>query len=460
MTVQAYKEAQDKSPRDWNFGPISGHRLTVMFFFITTLFILYTIQITLWPTGREPHTPIEIIWSWGALLWTAPTIFCSFGLLGLLMYRYPKELHGVQPINNLVVWRIVSKGINKNALIATIMRCEEEMKKNPLFPYAIEVVTDTVNLELPTSIKNLRHIKIPKDYQTPNNSLFKARALQYAIETSPISDKTWIVHLDEETQPTPSGIKGICKMIHEEEASGNLRVGQGIILYHREWKKYPFLTLADNIRTGVDLAQFHLQQRIGLIFFGFHGSYIVVRNDIEKSVGFDFGPNGSITEDAFWGLVAMEKGNRFRWVEGYLEEQSTQSVKDFIKQRRRWMQGLIKVSIYAPVNIRWKIALGFNTLMWNLGPFAMLYSFAHIFYGFQHAWWILFLANYSYASSILIYLMGLSVNSNEYGITNWFKKSGWLFLQILLFPFFSLLESIGVVAAFLKPAPGFHVVKK
>lgn len=152
-------------------------------------------------------------------------------------------------------------------------------------------------------------------------------------------------------------------MIQEEEKSEQLRIGQGPILYHRTWKKYPYLTLADNVKTGDDFARFHFQHKVGITMFGLHGSYIVVRNDIEKSIGLDFGPNGSITEDAFWALVAKKKGYRGRWVDGYLEEQSTQSIKDFIKQRRRWFQGLAKVSLYAPVNPKWRFSLGLNTLL-------------------------------------------------------------------------------------------------
>ena len=38
-------------------------------------------------------------------------------------------------------------------------------------------------------------------------------------------------------------------LIREETASGRLRIGQGTILYHRNWKAHPFLTLADSSRT-------------------------------------------------------------------------------------------------------------------------------------------------------------------------------------------------------------------
>jgi egghead protein (zeste-white 4 protein) len=334
------------------------------------------------------------------------------------------------------------------------------MAKTPLFPYVIEVVTDHANLALPPPNEDLRYIVVPQDYYTPNKSLYKARALQYALEHSPLPDDAWIVHLDEETQPTASGIKGICAMIHEEEESRALRIGQGAILYHREWQEHPILTLADNVRTGDDFARFHFEHRLGVTIFGLHGSYIVVRNDVEKSIGFDFGPQGSITEDAFWALVAMGRGYRCRWVDGYLEEQSTHSVGDFVRQRRRWYQGLAKVSLYAPVKLRWRLPLGINTIMWTLAPFAMLYTIGHFFYGFSHLWWIRALANFSFASFATLYVMGLRVNLDEHCVQRWFERAGWYVAQIVLFPFFTLLEAVGVLAAIFRPVAGFHVVKK
>ena len=94
-------------------------------------------------------------------------------------------------------------------------------------------------------------------------------------------------------------------MIAEEEASGELRIGQGIIVYHRDWKNHPFFTLSDYIRTGSDLGRLFLSMRIGVPLFGLHGSYIVVRNDVEKQVGFDVGPKARLRK--------MHSGDPSRW---------------------------------------------------------------------------------------------------------------------------------------------------
>lgn len=424
------------------------------------MMLLYAFQAYLWPQSRYPQSFLEQLWSWGSLLWVGAAIPGTFGLIGMVQFRHPVHLDTVKPIKNLVCWRIVSKGTNVEALRATIRRCQKEMAKTPLFPYIIEVVTDQSRIELLPPNRDVVYLSVPHGYETENKSLYKARALHYAADHSSLPNEAWIVHLDEETQPTSSGIKGIAEMIYQEEKSGELRVGQGAILYHRQWKTHPIMTLADNVRTGDDFARFHFQHKLGVTVFGLHGSFIVVRNDVEKQIGFDFGPKGSITEDAFWALVAMERGIRCRWVDGYLEEQSTQSMRDFVRQRRRWYQGLAKVSLHAPVKLLWRFSLGLNTLLWTLAPFSSIYTLGHLFYGFHHPWWLIFLANYSFASFSTLYLVGLMANLDEYGVTEMRKRSKWFIAQVFLLPFFNFLEGVGVMAAIFRPVSGFHVVKK
>jgi egghead protein (zeste-white 4 protein) len=446
--------------RDWAWGPITGHRLSVVLMMTVLVLGLYQLQWLLWPHGRHPHGFFAELWSWGSLLWLGAVLPGACGLAGLLSYRHATHLDEVEPIDTLVSFRIVSRGTNVEALVSTIRRCQKEMARSPLFPYVIEVVTDSnPSAAFPTD-NDIVYLQVPSDYSTPNGSLFKARGLQYAVEHSSLPADAWIVHLDEETQPTSSGIKGICAMIREERDAAMPRIGQGAILYHRQWRRHPFLTLADNVRTGDDFARFHFQHRIGVTIFGLHGSYIVVKNSVEKQIGFDFGPKGSITEDAFWAMVAMQKGYRCRWVDGYLEEQSTQSVSDFVRQRRRWFQGLVKVALYAPVRLRWRICIGLNTALWAIAPFAALYTLAHFFHGFEVRGWVMLLANLSLASFGTLYLIGLRANLDEYGITSRLRRLGWFVAQLVLLPVFSLMEGAGVLAAIFKPVAGFHVVQK
>ncbi|HLH12717.1 MAG TPA: glycosyltransferase family 2 protein [Methylovirgula sp.] len=448
--------------RDWSFGFITGHRTRIIVS-ILSLMVISSIWYFVSPAAKPPASVIDKLWSWSSLLWLSGLLPGSVGLVGALLYRHPTRLDDAEPISQPICWRIVTAGKNINVVLRTIRRCQNEMAKTPLAPYVIEVVMDYGDniLLLPQHDKDVRVIIVPEDYRTPNNSRFKARALHYALSHSTISDKTWIVHLDEETQPTSSGIKGICKFIREEERTQRLRIGQGALLYHREWKKYPFLTLADVGRTGDDFARFHLQHRLGVTLFGLHGSFIVVRNDVEKATGgFDFGPQGDITEDAFWAVKAMENGRRCAWIEGYLEEQSCMSLMDFFRQRRRWFQGLVKVALHAPVRLRWRFCLGVNTFLWGLAPFAMLYTFGNLLHNVGINPVIRFLASYSFAMFATLYVTGLKANMDEHGVKDWNRRTVTTVLLLVLLPVFAAMEGLGVLWAMLTPVNGFQVVKK
>ncbi len=470
QTLHNLKFVQDTQPtsipkepvRDWTFGFITGHRTRILVSMVSII-LISSVWYLLSPPDRPPTTLLDKIWSWSSLLWLSGMLPGTVGLFGAFAYHHPGSLDDVQPINRTICWRIVTAGKNINVVLSTIRRCQSEMAKTPIAPYVIEVVVDYCDniLLLPQHDKDVRVVIVPQDYRTPNNSRFKARALHYALLHSSISKATWIVHLDEETQPTSSAIKGICNFIRQEELSQALRIGQGGLLYHREWERYPFLTLADIGRTGDDFARFYFQHRLGVTLFGLHGSYIVVRNDVEKGTGgFDFGPQGDITEDAFWAVKAMENGLRCAWVEGYLEEQSCMSFLDFLRQRRRWFQGLIKVALHAPVKLRWRLCLGLNTMLWGLAPFAMLYTFANLFHNVGINTIIRFLASYSFATFAALYITGLKANMDEHGIRGRGRRAMMTFLVFLLLPVFAMTESLGVLWAMVTPVKGFQVVKK
>jgi beta-1,4-mannosyltransferase len=423
---------------------------------------MYMLQDTVWHLNEKPLSGLaHAAWSWGSLVWLGAVLPSACGVIGMVTWRSPHNLNSTPPIRQLVCWRIVSRGLNTEALRATIEHVRLEMITTPLFNYVIEVlVDDELPPGLPAEGPSLWYLVVPREYRTVKGSLFKARALQYAVEKSVLPPNAWIIHLDEETRPTRSGIQGIARMIPEEEASGELRIGQGGILYHRNLREHPFLTLADSIRTGDDLARFHFAYKIlGSPLFGFHGSYIVTRNDVEKEVGFDFGPIGSITEDAFWAVMQAQLGRKCRWVEGYMEEQSTKSALDFMKQRRRWFQGLVKVSLHAPVKLRHRMGILVNTAMWALAPISVAYTIAHLFLPGYVEPWIRILANLSLSSFATLYVVGLAINLAQRN-TAWRYRIPLMTAQVALLPLFTALEGISVSFGLISRDHGFFVVKK
>jgi egghead protein (zeste-white 4 protein) len=362
-------------------------------------------------------------------------------------------------VTSTVAFRIVCRGQNADALRATVASVRDAVAEQPLFPYRIEVVSD-----IPVQIdpgRDLVQYVVPDDYQTPNQSKYKARALEYALWHSGLADDAWLMHLDEESHLTASVVRGIAVAVREEEASGQLRIGQGAILYHRDLEGEKFLTLADAIRTGDDLGRFHFQHRVGETIFGLHGSFILVRNDVEKEVGFDFGPKGSITEDAFWAVVQMQNGRRCRWVDGFIVEQATRSLADFIKQRRRWFVGLMLVALYAPVRMRYRAAIGVSTVMWSVSWVGVLATYVNLVAGITVPLPIRLAGNAAFAFYVMLYFIGIRLQLDYGGPLGLLHRLGHYVGVVVLIPVFAILESLGVIYGLLRPdVGGFHVVKK
>jgi egghead protein (zeste-white 4 protein) len=72
----------------------------------------------------------------------------------------------------------------------------------------------------------------------------------------------------------------------------------------------------------------------------------------ERDVSFEHGPRGSVAEDAYFGLVAASKGYSFGFIEGDMWEKSPFTIKDFLRQRKRWLQGLLLVVHSSEIPLR------------------------------------------------------------------------------------------------------------
>ena len=82
----------------------------------------------------------------------------------------------------------------------------------------------------------------------------------------------------------------------------------------------------------------------------FKGSFIVCKCGVEEAVSFDHGIEGSITEDSYFAVKAVNQGYTFDWIEGEMLEQSPFSFMDYIRQKRRWDQGSYHVAVSRNLN--------------------------------------------------------------------------------------------------------------
>ena len=361
--------------------------------------------------------------------------------------------------------RIVTRGTNPGAVQRTI-----EADRVVLAAFTdlhgvrprvtIEVVADN---RMPIDIAQY---VVPSDFKTPHGAMFKARALQYAVGAVSVAHNAWILHCDEETQITLSGLTGCLQFMQQEIETVNPgeypAVGQGAILYHRDFWLRPFLTLADSMRTALDFGYFRVQYHVWhRPLFGLHGSFILVRQDIERAVDFDFDRYRSITEDAYWALRLVDRGIGLKWVHGFLSEQATFSVQDFLRQRKRWFTGLWHVLAGEGVRWRTKLVLRACVVTWAcslLGTLAIAIQLIHPIFV---PWYILLPASLCLATYTSITVYGLLVNLHELHLQT--HGISWLIVlaQIALGPIFAGLEGIAILwGLFTLNTVKFHVVKK
>ncbi|KAL4226308.1 Glycosyl transferase group 2 [Mactra antiquata] len=347
----------------------------LLFITVVTITNYYTRGVS--PTeetnGKEKHYILFIIGLIPYLSIPVTILNC----LGLICYNpYRKVTSAIQGMQSapFLCFRTVTRGdypdyVRRNA-IANRDKCLKLGIKN----FIIEIVSDK-DINVPDTEDMIREIVVPKSYTTKNNTLYKARALNYCLEghVNTLASNDWIVHLDEETLVTDSSLHGILHFITETDAD----IGQGPISYANgdEIKNW-LTTLADSIRLSLDYALFRFQfEYLNCPLFGLKGSYIVIRNKVEMDVGLDNGPSGSIAEDCFFALKAWAIGYKFQFITGEMKEKSPFTLLDFIRQRRRWFVGQTYTILCNKIPLVYKLGIMSSLTCCLLMPV----SFSNIF---------------------------------------------------------------------------------
>lgn len=264
-----------------------------------------------------------------------------------------------------ICFRVVTRGLFPNLIANVTEKNIESCINVGLRNFKFEIVTD-VSLNVKTS-NYVSEVVVPREYKTPNCTLFKARALHYCLDqtVNMLARDDWIVHLDEETLLTEDVLYGIIIFVSRPDSN----IGQGVITYGACGIENWLTTLLDGMRVSIDYGLYRFAlQFLHRPVFGFKGSFIVVKMAVENEIGFDFGPKESIAEDLRFALAAWSKGYRFDFVDGAMKEKSTFSISDYIKQRKRWFVGHFHIVWGNSLPLYCKLAVLLmhvcNTLMW------------------------------------------------------------------------------------------------
>ena len=233
-------------------------------------------------------------------------------------------------------WKVIQRGVE--AIIRSDLKS----------PYQIVVVTesqDDIN-NLKSQIIGLQYIKVPKDYQTPNKTQYKARGLHFAVETykqSVIDNNAYIVHFDEESVIESENIQLLCNETNEAYLEG-VDITCGPIYYPLEYKDANILCRSMEANRAFVEPECAMGCLTGLPKQG-HGSNMVVRQAVECATGWDIGLSDGhpiISEDILFLIQAKSAGAKFGWHGVPMIEQPAFTIDQSLKQRYRWVFGSLQ----------------------------------------------------------------------------------------------------------------------
>jgi hypothetical protein len=258
----------------------------------------------------------------------------------------------------------------------------------------------------------VRVLVVPKTYDTPRHTRGKARALQFAADTRAhlgLSDATvWVYHQDEETCVGQDTLLGIAEFIRDDRAF----IGSGIILYPLDWSGIPS-HVQELTRSFDDFRVLDSMIRPGNPMAGFHGSHFLVRADLEDSVGWDT-PGYSPAEDLTFEIrVRARYGAVFGLLRGFAYEKGAFTAADQLRQRRRWVHGVLHALRYSPdLPPSRRITVAYSALSWfsALPSVAVLVASALFHYGPLLLFTSLF-TGFIWMSMITSYIEGYRLHS-------------------------------------------------
>ncbi len=297
----------------------------------------------------------------------------------------------------------------------------------------------------------IRIVNVPADYATANGAEFKTRANQFAMEARRAAREntttSWVYHLDDDTHIGTDTAAALAEFI--EVDGSHFLLAQGVLAFPHELTPSKFCRLADAIRPADDLTRFaFFTGALGTPLGGLHGEHLVIRADIEEEIGWDF-PN-TVIEDAYFAIeFATRYPRRSTMLNAYSYGASPATITDLVRQRRRWIEGLLRLAFNRKLPLAPKIPLLYSIFTWSLAPFqfvglALLISYV---FGIDNTSpispWFLPLWSLGLAGIFWFYIEGLKVNLSASD-----RPRSHILLAVVAVPavyVVTLVETVGVV---------------
>jgi beta-1,4-mannosyltransferase len=303
---------------------------------------------------------------------------------------------------------------------------------------------------------SIRIVNVPVDYTTPKGARFKTRANQYAMEVRRAAGENtsdaYVYHLDDDTHIGEDTAASLAEFI--ELDGDRFLLAQGVLAFPHYLTPSRFCRLADSIRPADDLTRFaFFTGALGTPLGGLHGEHLIIRADIEDEIGWDF-PD-TVIEDAYFAVqFSVRYQGRSTTLNSYSYGASPASIRDLVRQRRRWIEGLLRLAFNRRLPLVPKLPLVYSILTWSLAPlqFVGLALFLSYTTGIDNTSpvnsWVLPLWSLSLAYVFWLYIEGLKVNLSASD-----RPGSFLRKVIVLLPaiyIITAVETVGAMAGFVR----------
>lgn len=397
------------------------------------------------------------------VLLSLPQIISNF--LGLILFNaFPGRINIKNQCNlplksvNLphLCFRVVTRGLFPDLVQSNLTKNYITCIDAGLNNFSIEIVTDKeLNLNYGDT-NRIRQLVVPSSYKTSTNAMFKARALQFALENSLMKDGEYIVHLDEETLVTKNVVNGVINFALD----GQHAFGQGLITYANQEIVNWVTTLADSFRVADDMGKLRFQfYAFHKPLFGWKGSFVVTKYEAERDVSYDHGPDGSVAEDCYFSMIAFQKGYSFDFISGEMWEKSPFSIQDLIRQRKRWIQGIWLVVHSAKIPIKNKLLLAASLYSWVTLPMTTLGYILTLIYPTPSPLWINSIGAFCFGVSFYMYMFGV-IKSFDLKRTAFPMLLIYIIGAIFTLTLNIIIENVAVIWGLIGPKHNFYIVDK
>ncbi len=422
---------------------------------VRTFIVAFVIVATVSVLMSHP----QVTW-WNYYLTIAWSVYFPIGIAGfvgaILSRRHrPSQFQGI--VQQKVIFIIPTVGRQDTVpALERVINSVLQNSPNNLVNYRIDIIVDEGSeaisyLKEKFESPRVQILVVPKSYRTQNGAKHKGRANQYALEVRRLAGENTpdmvIYHLDDDTGVRADTISSIA----EFASSSKYDLAQGVLTFPHDLCPSWFCRMADSVRPSDDLSRFYLfTGALHTPLVGLHGEHLLVRASVEDEIGWD---KLSKVEDAYFALKFSGKfPGKSTFLPSMVYGASPESVSSLVRQRKRWVTGLINLLFDSSLPFRTRIFLGYSILNWSFGwaqhvLVALLLAYLLGIYNTSPIIGpVVVVWAFNLAYQVWMYIEGLKINLQVSGIHDWTTH---LSLSILTLPFFFVFSLVEATAALL-----------